>query len=338
VQLQLHTREVEDGIQRIPAYFSTPAYDIDCVQQLDLQSVAADLSAQADHWNSRGSGFVLERIVKFVLCISKYRPLHGSTYIPTPQWLSKKQCVANVKNFDSNRFVWSVLSALHPAAHNPDRLSNYVDYENSLNISGLTFPLAVKDVPKFEKQNPSISVNVLCSGNEGGFVPLYVSKERDRHHHVNLFQIEGADESKHYLWVKNLSRLVAGRKKTHCPAFVCNHCLHPFRTKDAHDRHVLNCQRHAPQDVKYPDPENPKECTVAFHNKAARFRLPFYLVCDFESFQTPSEHGEDVDVVKATNIIDEHRVCGFACHRVSQYLEYQTEPLVYSGPGVMDKF
>jgi len=86
----IFTREVEDGIQRIPADFSTPVYDIDCVQQLDLQSVAADLSAHADHWNSRGSGFVLERFVKFILCISKYLPLHGFTYIPTPQWLSKK--------------------------------------------------------------------------------------------------------------------------------------------------------------------------------------------------------------------------------------------------------
>ena len=45
-----------------------------------------------------------------------------------------------------------------------------------------------------------------------------------------------------------------------------------------------------------------------------------------------------MDAVKATNIIDKHRVCAFACHRVSQYAEYQTEPLVYSGPGVMDKF
>ena len=66
-----------------------------------------------------------------------------------------------------------------------------MDYENSLNISGLTFPLAVKDVPKFENQNPTISVNVLCRGDEGGFVPLHVSKERDRPHHVNLFLIEG---------------------------------------------------------------------------------------------------------------------------------------------------
>jgi len=85
--------------------------------------------------------------------------------------------------------------------------------------------------------------------------------------------------------------------------------------------------------VKYPDPENPKECTLKFRNKAARFRLFFYLICDFESFLTPLVHDE-----KATNLIDEHRVCGFACHRISEYRAYQTVPLVYSGPAVMDKF
>jgi len=68
-----------------------------------------------------------------------------------------------------------VLAGLHPGAHDPNRLSNYVDYENSLNISGLSFFLAVKDVPKFEKQNPLIIVSVLCLGDEGGFVPLHVS-------------------------------------------------------------------------------------------------------------------------------------------------------------------
>jgi len=76
--------------------------------------------------------------------------------------------------------MWSVLAALHLAEHNPDRLSNYTPYENTLDISGLTFPFSVKDVPKFEKQNPSLSVNDLCGGDEDGFVPLYVSKERDR--------------------------------------------------------------------------------------------------------------------------------------------------------------
>ena len=135
----------------------------------------------------------------------------------------------------------SVLAALHPGVHDPNRLSNYVDYENSLDISGLTFPLAVKDVPKFERQNPTISVNVLCRGDEGGFVPLHVSKEQGRPHHVNLFLVEGEDENKHYVWVKNLSRLVRGRTKHHSQTFVCNHCLHPFRDKEIHDRHIPHC-------------------------------------------------------------------------------------------------
>jgi len=252
-------------------FFCSAVQDIDSTQQIDLQCVAADLSAQADHWNSRGSGFVVERIVKFVLCITQYRPLHGSTYILTPH------C-----------FVWSVLSSIHLPEHNRDRLSNYKPYENSLDISGLTFPLADKDVPKFERQNTLISVNVLCGGDERSFVPLHVSKERDRPHHVNLFLIEGPEETHHYVWLKNLSRLVRGRTNHQHQTFVCNHCLHPFRNKDTLDRHIPHCQRHPPQEVKYPDPENPKECTLEFHNKAARFRLPFYLVCDFEYFLTPS--------------------------------------------------
>jgi len=164
--------------------------------------------------------------------------------------------------------------------------------------------MPVKDISKFEKQNPSISINVLCRGDDGGYVPLYVSKERNRRHHVNLFLIEGPDDTHHYVWIKNMSRLVAGKTKTHRPAFVCNHCLHLVCNKDTLDRHVPNCQRHPLQDVKYPDPKKPKECVLEFRKNAARFRLPFYLVCDFESFLTPIDRSEDVDAKKATNPID----------------------------------
>ena len=112
-----------------------------------------------------------------------------------------------------------------------------------------------------------------------------------------------------------MSRLVAGRTKSGHATFVCNHCLHPFYTKDVHDRHVANCQRHPAQDVKYPDPKKPKESVLEFRKYAARFRLPFYLVCDFESFLPPIDPNEDVDAMKATNLIDEHNVwlCMSSC-------------------------
>ena len=47
---------------------------------------------------------------------------------------------------------------------------------------------------------------------------------------------------------------------------------------------------------------------------------------------------EDVNAVKATRLVGEHKVCGFACYRVTKYPEYQTQPVVYSGPDVMEFF
>jgi len=236
-------------------------------------------------------------------------------------------------------FVWSVLSCIHPAPCHPHRVFNYMHHQNSLNLSGLAFPMPIHEIQKFEKQNSSISVNVLCKGDDGGYVPLYVSKERDRCHHVNLFLIQGPDNSHHYVWIKNMSRLVYGRTKYRGTTFVCNSCLHHSSSKFDLERHIPNCERHPLQDVRYPNPQNPKECVAEFRNKAARFRLPFYLVCDFEFFLSPIHNdNDDVDAVKATNLIDEHQVCGFACHRVSEYPQYQTDPVVYSGPNVMNKF
>jgi len=127
----IFTREAEDGEQRIPAYFSSRVFDVDDTQKLVLDDLVADLDGKVEHWNSRGSGYVLDCITKFVLVITKYRPLCGSTYIPTPQWLAKKQCLVNVKNSDTKCFLWSILSALHPGAHDPNRISNYRKYELS---------------------------------------------------------------------------------------------------------------------------------------------------------------------------------------------------------------
>jgi len=78
---------------------------------------------------------------------------------------------------------------------------------------------------------------------------------------------------------------------------------------------------------------------LKFYNKAVRFGLPFYLVCDFESFLTTLDNDEeDVDAKKATNLINEHNVCDFACQRVSEYPEYKIDPVVYSGQQVIDKY
>ena len=97
----------------------------------------------------------------------------------------------------------------------PNSPSKYKPYLHELNLKGLKFPLIPKDVKKFERQNPTISINIL-QWTENQALPLQVTEYSDRPHHVNL------------LLVRNLSRLVAGRTKARSKVQLCPYCLYCF--------------------------------------------------------------------------------------------------------------
>jgi len=67
-----------------------------------------------------------------------------------------------------------------------------------------------------------------------------------------------------------------------------------------------------------------------------QYPVPFYLVCDLECFLVPRQNHDDEG--KSVRVVDTHTVSGFACYRVTQYEQYQTPPMVYSGPDPMTKF
>ena len=52
---------------RVPAYFGTAPQDCDEVRAIDIDEIATNLAAQVDHWNGRGSGFVMDCITRFVI-------------------------------------------------------------------------------------------------------------------------------------------------------------------------------------------------------------------------------------------------------------------------------
>ena len=133
---------------------------------------------------------------------------------------------------DNYCFLYSVLASLHPAKSNQNHVSSYKKYLPELNYDGLDFPLKVTDIPKFEKMNENISVNVIVHHEEEeDFFPLYMSPNRDRQHHVNLLLLTlfpYGDQS-HYTLIRSLSRLVSKRTKHKGTTYVCDYCLHPFR-------------------------------------------------------------------------------------------------------------
>jgi len=62
-------RERENGdIMHVPAHFGTRPQDVNEVRDVDIDNIARELSDQVKHWNSRGSGFIIDcvkNLVKF---------------------------------------------------------------------------------------------------------------------------------------------------------------------------------------------------------------------------------------------------------------------------------
>jgi len=83
-------RETDDGrVMRVPAYFATPAVSVNEGQEYDIDALQSNLLHKVDQWNKRGSNFNIERVSRFVLSIHPYRPLHGSTFVRTPDFWRK---------------------------------------------------------------------------------------------------------------------------------------------------------------------------------------------------------------------------------------------------------
>ena len=157
-----------------------------------------------------GSGWVFYKIIKLELHTVSYRPLRGNTWIPLPKELADKKAIINMKNKDNKCFMWCVLRKLNPKDDNAERVDKELrKKENTLNMEGIEYPVSLKkDISKFEKQNPEISITVLGFNEKDKVHPLRVSEQAHiRKHKIILLLIE-RNGVKHYCLVKNPSRLL----------------------------------------------------------------------------------------------------------------------------------
>ena len=194
----------------------------------------------------------------------------------------------NVVNKNDECFRWSVLAGLYPAKSNVTNVYSYTRYQDTLNFDGIPFPVQTSDIAKFEKQNLTISVNVTSlDDNNKGFCVEYLSPHRKRKHHVNLL-LYGDPEgiTYHYVYIMNFSRLLGDRTKHE--SFDCNSCFNVFSSQRVLDEHFLKFLKHKPQQVAYPDPDEPDEFKLRYKDHDKEHAHKFYLVCDFESFLVPS--------------------------------------------------
>ena len=212
----------------------TEFFDASNINDL-IERMLAYIKTQTEHPKFPESGFALDKIMHLYINFHELALTRGGSYIELPKWLKSKKAVINPQNKDEECFKWAAIAALHheEIKNKFERISLLKPYENRYNWKGLEFPVSIKKIDKFEKNNPGIPVNVLFSKKKSQ--NIYTAHRSELNvkckKQVNLLMIVDG-QKRHYTVIKNISRLLSKLNgKTKRAYHYCMICLNDFRTE-----------------------------------------------------------------------------------------------------------
>ena len=270
------------------SYFNTETYinlestDVKVILSQMIKEILEKIRPKS-MFQMYGSGWYFKEVSGLEIHIVDYKPIKGSSYIPLPDFILKKKSIINIQNKDNKCFLWSILRYLHPIQMNETRLTDIRKYENDLNFKGIDFPVKLKDIPKFENQNPDLpGINVFSVNDNNKIYPLRLN-QKDPQKSIDLFLF--SKDEKHYSLIKNFSRLVRSQitSDTTRKILICKKCLNHFIKKDLFEKHITYCSQNETVAVKMPT----KNTILNFQNHYKKLPIPFVVYADFECFTKP---------------------------------------------------
>ena len=193
-----------------------------------------------------------------------------------------REGLINLKNDDNRCFLWCHVRYKNPLQRNPQRVTlKDREIAQTLNYSGVTFPVSIKDMDKIEKQN-KININAYGYDEDKGYVfPIRNSKEKNEDT-LNVLLIGGETKSgyrQHYVLIKDFNHLnynITNKSKKH----FCLRCLQPFYSEYRLEAYKKDCMIiNGTQRIEMPE-EGSK---VYFQNYQNQLPVPFVIYADFEA-------------------------------------------------------
>ena len=267
----------------------------------DIHKMFAAIKQATDQHDDEYEAAGAEAVSQIQVYSNAYSPVRGGTFVELPEWVraknKKAMCVLNVKNRDEKCFMWSVLSVLHPATRNRERVSHYKPFADELDFTGISFPVSIDDIPRFEKQNPSIAISAYET-LENDVRPWRVSKfaGSDEKIHIPLLLHNG-----HWTAITNWN-ILCSSADSQC--ICCPRCLCRFNDKYDIAKHLETCNGFDCQATKMPEAGS----KVKFNPYKGAVRLPVCIYSDFEAIQPACESLSDS---KSTVQKAEHQACSF---------------------------
>ena len=320
----------EIGYERDNAYFHSET--ITNLEKSDVRvnylKMVDEILAGLSDYQKKGSGWYFNEVIGLEIHSVDYKPMKGGTYIPLPKFITKKKSIINIKNEDEKCFLWSILRNLHPVQMNGVRINDFKKYENDLKFKQINFPVKVKDITKFEKQNPDLPGIKVFSINENNKIyPLRIN-QKDCLKSIDLF-LYSDGEKQHYSLIKNFTRLVRSQYTSHRSSkiFICKKCLCHYTKEELLEKHINYCGNNETAAVKMPT----ENSILKFKHYFKKFPIPFIVYADFECFTIPVNSCQPNPEKSFTNTCQKHEPSGFCLYlKTLDGLDTNFEPIVYT--------
>ncbi|PKK58047.1 hypothetical protein RhiirC2_796946 [Rhizophagus irregularis] len=225
------------------------------------------------------SGWTYDYGIKIYLEISAYQPLRGSSHFELPlPWNKPQLGIINPKNNDQFCFHECVKAHMRSETfHREGRRAQHLNeisrnrkYGSMVNFTGINAPASLRDIDRFEENNPTFAVNVfkpVLSENweelkTHKLDPLHIFEYNYRREHlVDLILFTQGEETltdrrnindipedlnTHYCLINGEAgwhRVMRNWNKHHGHKYFCRHYLRaPFSRLDLLEEHIaFNC-------------------------------------------------------------------------------------------------
>ena len=280
---------------------------LDMVEFDDVYSQhMSKIQNEFENFTGEGSGWILEDIQSIDLHISRYTPISGSSFIPTPKHLASKKAIVNVNNRKENDekcFLWSVLAHLFPVEKDANRVKKYKKHLDTIKYGDINMPMKLKDIDKFEKLN-NLIINVYgCTKNGKEIWPRRISKKRGKEA-INLLMLDNGKRY-HYVLIKNLNKLLGKSGAVSNPKNFCPYCCHGFDKRYLKDgqmvQHMDVCFKY--KGTKVIMPEKGKTDVIRFKNYSQQLEVPYTIYADFEAvLKKDEDSGNEIHEISGYSI------------------------------------
>ena len=279
---------------RAPAFISNGS-DARAINMNIRHSYTFQTNSMEEFCNS-GSNWVFDRAVAFDIEITGLRPVlvgfdddvdseDDDGYYKRIENVD----VLNLKDIKNRKFLFNpnnkqnkcFLYCLHHHFVKREKMSlTFKQFEKTLNLKDITFPISVPQIKKFMKQNKHLNVklNILLRHTNGCVYP-YEYGIGEGKKFVNILLLYRQSKHSHFLLIVNINKFLRRIYKNNCyeEKFFCENCLNYFFSEKKVEDHKRQCCLNKPRLELTPDDPN-----IVFKNRKNQLPAECIAFLDFE--------------------------------------------------------